>query len=60
MVMHIYFAYINSDITFSLYFGIQPTTIKVLIRLNYTLFDFWSMILCFILTNQNLFLNMKI
>jgi len=55
MFMHIYFAYINSDITFSLHFGIQPSTINILIRLNYTSFDFWSVILCFILTNQNHF-----
>ena len=59
MVMHIYiYIYIlsaYSDITFSLHFGIQPTTINILILLNYTLFDFWSVILFFILTSQNNF-----
>jgi len=52
---YIYTVYTNSDITFSLHFGIQPTTINILIRLNYTLFDFWSVILFFILTNQDNF-----
>jgi hypothetical protein len=53
--IYIYTVYTNSDITFSLHFGIQLTTINVLICLNYALFDFWSVILFFILTNQNNF-----